>query len=326
MLKTILVPLDGSELAERALDVATGVSIPTGAQLVLIRAVTTHALPGADQRAAETRGLLEAEAYLTEQANRLAARGFRVQIATPYGESAASWIVEEAGLRQADLIVMSTHGRTGPGHLLLGSVAESVVAHSPIPVLLDRAWHWLQRELLLEDQPRLLVPLDGSPFGEAALGMAAGLADDLGAELVLLRVEPGPPGVLRADDGTVLAYVDQLEETERLEGLDYLEQVKHHVQASAPAVDVRLLVRFGPPAARIAEAAAATRAALVVMATHGRTGLRRAVLGSVAGRVLHEGTTPLVLVRPPRAADGVTRPAESAVLAGPRAGTASLLG
>lgn len=293
MLKTILVPLDGSELAERALSFASAASIPTAAHLVLVRVVGASSFLGTDLQP-----LTEAEAYLSQHAEQLVERGFSVDTEIPCGDSPASWIVEQVRVHHADLVVMSTHGRTGPGRWLLGSVAEAVVARSPVPVLVDRAWHWVQRELLLQDEPRLLVPLDGSPFAESALAVALGLADDLGCELVLTRVEPRPTGVLKAADGQVLAYVDQLEDVERLAGNDYLRHVADQIAEVAPDLPVHLDVRFGAPAEGIAESAADTHAALVIMATHGRTGFRRALMGSVAGRVLHDGTTPLVLVGP----------------------------
>ena len=76
-------------------------------------------------------------------------------------------------------------------------------------MLLVRAWQPRERELLLQDQPRLLVPLDGSVFAEAALPAAAALAEDVGAELVLTRVQPSPKGVLTADDGQVVACTSE---------------------------------------------------------------------------------------------------------------------
>src|SRR5437868_13799475 len=103
MLNKILVPLDGSELAERALSFATGLSIPTAARLVLVRAVTAHTFPGVDAREPQVRALAEAEIYLREIAQSLVQRGFlHVEIATPYGETPAGWIVEEALLRHVD--------------------------------------------------------------------------------------------------------------------------------------------------------------------------------------------------------------------------------
>jgi nucleotide-binding universal stress UspA family protein len=298
MLSKILVPLDGSELAERALSDATALSIPTAARLILMRAVVAHTLPGVDARAAQVDAVGEADGYLRGVATGLQHRGFACEIATPYGP-AADWILEEASLRHADMIVMTTHSRSGPARWLVGSVAESVLARATLPVLLVRAWQPRERELLLQDRPRLLVPLDGSVFAEAALPAAAALAEDVGAELVLTRVQPSPTGVLTANDGQVLAYVDQEEEALAAEATDYLTSIARTLAEQRPGVRVSTRVQFGEPVVGITASAAETNAALIVMATHGRTGLSRAVFGSVAGRVLEHGTTSLVLVRPP---------------------------
>jgi len=108
VVKKLLIPLDGSALAERALAYATALSVPTGARLVLVRAVTAHTLPGVDAREPQVRALAEARNYLSDVAHRLVARGFVVEVATPYGESPAEWIVEEARLRKCNLIVPAT--------------------------------------------------------------------------------------------------------------------------------------------------------------------------------------------------------------------------
>jgi nucleotide-binding universal stress UspA family protein len=297
MLNKILVPLDGSELAEGALAFATGLSIPTAAQILLVRAVSVHAFPGVDVREPQVRALAEAEIYLREMAEDLTERGFVVEIATPYGESPADWIVEETTLRHADLIVMSTHGRTGPGRWMFGSVAEAVVSRSPVPVLVQRAWDLAERQLLLEDRPRLLVPLDGSAFSESVLDLAARLAEDVGGELVLVRVVTTPRDVLNAEED-VAVYLDELDTAERTTAQNYLLDVSAELSQRWPIVSVSTTVQFGQPDVGIAAAAAESRAAMVVMATHGRTGLRRATLGSVAGRVLEHGHTPLVLAHP----------------------------
>jgi nucleotide-binding universal stress UspA family protein len=298
VLKRLLVPLDGSPLAERALAYATAVSIPTAARLVLVRAVTAHVLPGVDDRELQVRSLAEAQHYLREVAHGLIARGFEVETATPYGDSPAEWIVKEANLRECDLVVMTTHGRTGPGRWWFGSIAEAVVAHTPVPVLLDRSWQPSQRELLLGDSPVLLVPLDGSPFAESALEVAANLAEDIGASLVLVRVDPRSGDVLEAE--RIVAETEGAEDELALEESDYLRTAADIVQRDWPGLSVRTQLRFGAPAEAIASAAIEARAALVVMATHGHTGALRTVVGSVAGRLLELDTAPLVLVHPQR--------------------------
>jgi nucleotide-binding universal stress UspA family protein len=177
-----------------------------------------------------------------------------------------------------------------------------------VPVLVERAWQPVRRELLLSDRPRLLVPLDGSPFAETVLDIAAGLADDIGAELILLRVEPDATQVLYDDYGRVLAYLDELDEQARSLASDYLDSVAAPLAEQWPGVSLRTEVRFGQPSAAIDQTVTRTGAALVVMATHGYTGLRRSVMGSVAGQVLERGNAPLVLLRPrmPVAPDLVT--------------------
>jgi nucleotide-binding universal stress UspA family protein len=285
MLRSILVPLDGSQFAERALAYATALSVSTSARLILMRAISDS----------DTKGV--AARYLFDTAEELRARGFVCETVTPHG-SPAAWIAAEAGVGPVDLVAMTTHGRSGPNRWLCGSVAESVVASSPVPVLLERAWQPIRREPLLADQPTLLVPLDGSALAESAIEPAAAFADDLGAELVLLRVEHLATDVLRDEYGRTIAYLDELDDRAEQLARDYLDQVAVEARKRWPGVPIHTNVRFGAPAACITEAATAAGAALVFMATHGRSGLRRAVMGSVAGEVLEHGSTPLVVIRP----------------------------
>jgi nucleotide-binding universal stress UspA family protein len=251
---SILVPLDGSELAERVLAYATALSIPSAAPVLLVRAVRTHSLPGTDEPAAQARALAEAETYLADVAASLRARGFECEWRTVYRNPAES-IVSEAQLHHVRLIAMTTHGRTGPGRWLLGSVAEGVVSQSPVPVLVERAWHPIRREPLLTDAPRLLVPLDGSPFSESAVEPAARLADDIGAELTLLRVDAQPTHVVTDELGKVLAYVDELEQQARSAATDYLVAIAERVGQGWPGLTVTTDVRFGEPAETIARVA-----------------------------------------------------------------------
>jgi nucleotide-binding universal stress UspA family protein len=134
----ILVPLDGSALAESAL--ATAAEFATGgATIMLLRAVEAHTLPGLDPSAAQIEVVQEAEDYLAAVKARLGERGVaRVETSVWYGPAAFA-IVEAARLRKIDLIVMSTHGRSGLGRLIVGSVAESVLRGTAVPILLLRA-------------------------------------------------------------------------------------------------------------------------------------------------------------------------------------------
>jgi len=136
-LNKILVPLDGSTLAESA--IAKAMELAGGeATLMLLRAAEAHTLPGVDPTEAQVEVVREAEEYLAAVAGRLREQGFAsVETSVWYGP-AASAIVDAARLRKADLIVMSTHGRSGLGRLILGSVAESVLRGTNTPILLLR--------------------------------------------------------------------------------------------------------------------------------------------------------------------------------------------
>jgi nucleotide-binding universal stress UspA family protein len=277
MLNKILVPLDGSELAERALTYATTLASVTGASLLLVRAAYSHTLAGVDPRERHLGAVQEAEAYLQQTATKLRDRGFACETVARYGHL-AECVTESARTRLADLIVMATHGRTGPGRWVLGSVAEAVVAASPVPVLVQRAWQPLFGEPLLSDSPKIIVPLDGSAFAETALEPAANLAAQIGASLVLVRVEDNPWAVRDA--------------------LDYLVPLQARFAEQHPDVTIATDVRVGEPAGEIESAVVHHDAALVVMATHGRGGAMRAILGSVAGKLVQVCDVPVVLKRP----------------------------
>jgi nucleotide-binding universal stress UspA family protein len=138
-LDRILVPLDGSALAEAALELATDLARGASSTLVLLRAAEAHSLPGVDPSDAQVKVVSEAEGYLAAAAERLRGRGVKhVETSVWYGPPAAS-IAEAARVRKADLIVMSSHGRSGLGRLMLGSVAESVLRSTSVPILLVRA-------------------------------------------------------------------------------------------------------------------------------------------------------------------------------------------
>jgi nucleotide-binding universal stress UspA family protein len=277
VLKKVLVPLDGSALAEQALGYAADLCIPTGATLVLVRVAYSHTLPGVDPRERKQGAIAEAEQYLARTASALVARGYACETRVPFGH-AAECIVEEGRLADADLIVMTTHGRTGPDRIVFGSVAEAVVARATVPVLVTRAWLPPRHKPFLAEQPIFIVPLDGSAFAETAIEPAVGLTDDVGGVLLLTRA-------IEAD-------------TPDTDALEYLEMVEARLAARFPDLTVLTEVRSGHPAEIIDEAYTQNGASLVLMATHGRGGLVRSVLGSVAGEVIHHGRCPVVVVRP----------------------------
>jgi nucleotide-binding universal stress UspA family protein len=138
-IKKILIPLDGSALAESSIGTAVEMGRSHGAGVLLMRAVEARALPGGDLIEAQVEVVREAEQYIESVAKRLREGGFEhVETGVWYGPPAAS-IVDAARLRGIDLIVMTTHGRSGLGRLILGSVAEAVLRGTTVPILVLRA-------------------------------------------------------------------------------------------------------------------------------------------------------------------------------------------
>lgn len=296
MFNTLLVPLDGSELAERALPYAVRFAAERGGRLVLTRAALAPPPSGLDWERQQMAVLEEATAYLSRVAEKVATR-VPVTTAPAYGHAADAII---AGVEQfsVDSIVMATHGRAGLAHLLHGSVAEAVLTRSPVPVFVVFARPGeAAAPPFASASARILVPLDGSDFAETALAAALEIVGGSG-ELVLSTVAPAPDHVERDEHGRVRAYLDQQVPAIEREARDYLKTVETQLKRLRPEVRVTLDVRIGDPAPGIAMAEIACGADLVVMATHGRTGIRRAVLGSVAGAVLTTGSVPVLLVSP----------------------------
>jgi nucleotide-binding universal stress UspA family protein len=205
---------------------------------------------------------------------------------------------------------MATHGRSGPARWLYGSVADQVLRRAPVPVLTvppDAAGVWPA-----DRPPTLLVPLDGSTLAEAALEPTAELAASLGSALVLVQVIPFPPYPLLADDGAYLAAFDC--DTAEASAQEYLAGVAARLQPTVP--QVRWRVQLGQPAVAIAEIAREEGADVIAMATHGRTGLARLVLGSVATALLQRASVPLLLIRPASLGAAVAGGAPAAATAG----------
>lgn len=138
MYKSILVPLDGSRLAEAILPEVEKLAQVLHARLNFIRVSRAHVFPGADPTESQVRVVRRAEAYLESLKKKLSANLNEIEIHASYG-SPADKILEVSRRQDIDLIAMSTHGRSGIGRWLLGSVAEKVVRHSDTPVLLLRA-------------------------------------------------------------------------------------------------------------------------------------------------------------------------------------------
>ncbi|MBL8058886.1 MAG: universal stress protein [Anaerolineales bacterium] len=282
MFHRILVPLDGSPLAEAALAPALAVARHTQAEVWLLR------VPAAERifvPLAGTEGVLwpdqslgvsrkEAKQYL----DNLLKPGLHPELAGVPIHTAivdgdvASVIVDTAAAEGVDLIGMSTHGRSGLTRWMLGSTAEKVLSAAPCPVLIRRGQQPLRR---------FLITLDGSPLAERALAPGFALAAALGEQVTLLRVLD--------DHGASDPAARQAAEA------DLWRQAQAHAVAG---LEVRTEVLVGPAAETIITRLGALGADVAVMATHGRTGLRRWIYGSVTEKVLDSAHCSLLVVRP----------------------------
>ena len=285
----ILVPLDGSRLAEQAICCAMALGTELPAELVLFRAIS---IPSDLRKALDRAGLesgmliekLETEAgeYLQSVARRLLPdAGLGVCHVVQRGPAAAA-IVDYARQADIELIVMASHGYSGTQRWIHGCVAERVLHAASVPVLLVRAQETDSDDLQPRCCQRILVPLDGSDVAEQVLTPLAAITQALGCEMILFQVSIAFLFEFssRAADRMAEAYLKRV--AERLE--------KQGIEASTA-------VRTGPVVETIVQFAETNQVDLIAMCTHGRTGITRWALGSVADRVLRAGNIPTLLVR-----------------------------
>ncbi len=302
MIHSILVPLDGSTFAEHALPLAMALARRCAASLHLVQAhVPVLAIDSLnlldDALDAELRE--RERAYLEEAAGRVRDHvNLPVRTASPVGP-VADVLIEEARRADADLIVMTTHGRGPLSRFWLGSVAAEMVRRGPAPVLLMRP---TEGPIDLAEVPtlrRILVPLDGSPAAERVLPEAMALAAAMAAEFTVLDVVPPVP-VLGYDLGGYAAAGTEIAMLERQEtdAHTYVQRVQDWLEERGFHADGRVIVGE-PPAAAILEEAQQRHCDLIALHTHGRGGLSRMLLGSVADKVVRAAACPVLVHRGP---------------------------
>lgn len=297
----ILVPLDGSALAEQALPCAITLARGMSAELFLLRAIWVPedildilTDPVSEIDMVVDRLESDAHEYLAPLAERVGATG----VSTRYGVRrgpAADTILEFAERGHVDHIVMATHGYSGIRRWTHGSVAERVLQASRAPLLLVRASEQAQPVDLQKPKccDRIMVPLDGSAMAEQVLPVVAQVVRAFGARLTLFQVPITSSNGWMTGDW--VAPIQGVLETAEEDSQRYLDSVAERLEKQGIAVDTA--TAMGPVATSIIEYAEANHIDLIAMCTHGRTGLMRWALGSVADRVLRAGSTPILLVR-----------------------------
>ncbi len=298
----ILVPLDRSALAERALPLALELARQTEAELILFHAALAEGVmpPAGHAYDLEARPLplpdlkVAGRAYLELITSQYGRAGVRLHSLLTEGDAAAG-LVTAARRHQVELIVMTTHGYAGIDRWLMGSVTEQVLRTAPCPVLALR-------------QPRpirhIMITLDGSALAESSLTPGLALADQLGARVTLFSVaappayrDLSPPSELDGSDGPTGALAAHRRPAK------VADQWRHNYLAAlaraleAPGRTIDMVVASGHPTRRILDFAHDAEVDLIAMATHGRSGLSRLALGSVTESVLRQAAIALLVIR-----------------------------
>ena len=296
-MERMLVPLDGSRLAEAALPIAARLAEATGSTITLLHVIESDA-PSSVHGEPHLASGKEAAAYLARLTRELASGGRLVDYhvhEVPVGNVARS-IADHAEEQGSDLIIVSTHGAGDIRRGLWGSIAQRVLQLSRRPVLLVRTPRTPPVPAPFAPAT-IMVPLDGTVAAEAALPLASKLARALGSRLRLLMVVP-TLGTVAGDHqpqaailpGTTRMVLELQEE----QATTYLEDLAAYLQAAGvPSVAE---VRRGAPVAELAADAAEHGDGLVVAATHGRAGLQAIWSTSVATRLLKRTNAPILLV------------------------------
>jgi nucleotide-binding universal stress UspA family protein len=303
MIRSILVPLDGSEFGEGALSLAMSVARYANATVHVAHVHVPLATMYAETMVS-VESTLDPELKAQEKAyvERIAHEwGGKVPFPVmshllegPVAEAVLEFVAGKA----IDLVVMTTHGRGAFSRFWLGSVTDELVRRLPVPILLARP---REGEPALAELPpvrHILIPLDGTALGEKILEPAIELGRLMNADYTLLRVVP--PMVAMVLDPAVMAVPNSLPSTEEnlaVDARDYLDRVAARLKEQGLSVDT--VVAIGQPPGQAFLADATDRAVdLIAMETHGRKGLTRLLLGSEADKVIRGSSIPVLVHRP----------------------------
>jgi nucleotide-binding universal stress UspA family protein len=296
MFKHLLLPLDGSALAEAALPVAGYLADVLNAKITLIHVIEKNAAASIHGERHLT-AHAEAEAYLEQIRERVVSvkNPVALHVHESAVENAAEGIVEHQDELAPDLIVMCSHGWGGVRDLLFGSIAQQVIMAGRVPVLLVRPTAANGRTFF--ECRSILSPTDGRPDHEKGLFIAARLAGALHSHLNLVAVAPTVETLAgrqaatgRFMPGATRTLLEMVEDRLR----SYLEGMVERFQAEG--VSASALVCRGDPADRIVRHAETTRADLIVFGTHGKAGTKAFWANSVGAQVLAKTSRPALLV------------------------------
>jgi len=295
---TILYPTDFSVTAKQALNHALFLAEQFEAELHMLHAVVLHE---SDPRAPERRfpepsdilqNLFEiADSEMSQIIEANKAKTFTLKEAKVKGFSAGQVILDYAKEHDVDLIVMGTHGRRGPARMFLGSVTEEVIRQAYCPVLTLRS---RERPPVGEAMEKILVPIDFSEHSKSALSYAREIAALYGSSLQLIHVIEEPVYPYFYAPAGAFSVAQQLEEL-RVKTDEALEKLMS--ESRGPEVPYEKSVVTGRPAIEITRFAEEQSSDMIVIATHGLSGLERLLVGSTAEQVVRLATCPVFSVK-----------------------------
>lgn len=285
--KHVLVPLDGSAFAEQALPLAETLCRVYSAPLTLMSVWQVTSMPDIQPSHVEA-GQAAQETYLSQVAGRLRATGIEVHhiVSTDPVAQTINVLADEAGV---DLVVMSTYGRSGAQRWLIGSEANKIVQLVNIPVLLTRPVP--DEGIAAPRLEKLLVALDGSDFAERVLPYAMELASSFESEILLLSVPEVPAAQMY---GALADVVEKLRVQAETKTRQYLDGVAAALREDG--LSAHTLITGSGPARTIVAISESEATDLIMLATHGRGGLDRLLMGSVAERIVQHAQRPVFLV------------------------------
>lgn len=299
MYKKILIPLDGSNAAHVAIPYAEKIAIGFGSTITIMYVSQSPEESHSNMHKLYLEKMVEViKSEIDTYVDKPLGKKITLESAISVGDPAQE-IVDFADKQNINLIVMSTHGRTGVTRWALGSVADRVLRATKRPVALIRVKNAEPKVLGKLLISKILVTLDGSERSEKIIPYVQNLASKIKAEVVLLHVLEPTYGVYKAGGFHHDVYSKKQRESMTVFYEDYLNGIADRFRGKAIATKCQIL--FGNGAEPIINYADRIGADFIAMATHGRSGVSRWVLGSVTEKVLRMANTSLFLVRTPRA-------------------------
>jgi len=299
MYSKILIPLDGSKTAEKVLPYARFLAgrFKVPVELLAVMDIAEIAAHMANEKARFLDTMIEDGVRHRTTYLRGVATTFHdtdVKCSVERGK-AEDTIIEKGAADRAMLITMATHGRSGMNRFLLGSVAEKVLRGTVNPLLLVRATEEAKPdgEATLKS---VIIPLDGSELAEDVIPMAAGLATKLGLEVVLFRSYHIPDNAYTGDDSNYRVNYDEMIAGVRDEANEYL--AKQVAEVKKLGVEkASFVTKEGFAADEIIALGRKSPGGLIAMCSHGRSGVKRWVLGSVTETVVRHTGDPVLITR-----------------------------